>query len=268
MLTRKSFVQAFCLLSIAFLAGLVGCSKPNKPKNKHSHPAASSTSETETSSTSEPVKMRVNDLGAQWAADKEGTEKMYGDRVLEVSGTISSFSVDLNGRRFIDLPCGSKNKEIPSIAVFTRDREPWARVGPGQQVTMRGKLHFGGTGPYLSEADIVNPGPNTSITLTAQDLAAEASKDGKAIDAKYKGKGLIVVGKVVRRDEKKATVFLDGGDNKLIECVTVSVAGLALGVPLDEGKEVHIYGVVANQTSRGEGAALKLSDCLPILGQK
>jgi hypothetical protein len=212
--------------------------------------------------------MRVDELGAEWAADKEGTKKMYGDRVLEVTGTISLFSVDLSGRRFIDLPCGSKNKEISSIAVFTRDREPWAVVGPGQQVTMRGKLRFGGTGPFLAEADILNPGPNTSITLTAIDLAAEATKDGKATEAKYKGKGLIVVGKVVRRDEKKATVFLDGGDNKLIECVTVAVAGPALGVPLEEGKEVQIYGVLANQATHEEGAALKLSECLPILGQK
>ena len=79
---------------------------------------------------------------------------------------------------------------------------------------------------------------------------------------------MIVTGKVVRRDGKKATVFLDAGDNKLIECRLAHVDGRPLSDLLGDGKEARIFSSVTVPDSSEKNVIFVLDKCLLILGSK
>ncbi len=94
-------------------------------------------------------------------------------------------------------------------------------------------------------------------------------KDRKAAAEKYKGKGVIVSGKVARHDDdKKRKVYLDAGNKRLIECRMVDVAGPALGTALEVGKDVRVFGLVTANELLEFDAVAQLEQCLPITGAK
>jgi hypothetical protein len=209
----------------------------------------------------------AEEFGKAWNADKDGMEEKYGSAPIEVAGTVDSFSINLSGNPFMVIPCAPDKR--PSISVVTTQKEPWAVVGLGQQVVVRGKLSKETFDiPYLKEAEFVNPGLNTSVTLKAADLVAEVVKNRKAAAEKYRGKGVIVAGKVVRHDDdKKRKVYLDGGNKKLIECRMVEVDGPGLGTALEVGKEVRVFGQVTANELLELDAVAQLEQCLPITGK-
>jgi hypothetical protein len=258
------------LLAVLLVLGLLGCARTvTTGDSKGSGDRDGKPGPGDDSRRGQAAKLTGEEFAKEWLADKAGTAKKYADGPLEVTGTVDHFSVDLSGKAITLIPCGTGKDKSVLLNVATKTKEPWAVVGPGQQVTVRGRLEKQVFDiPYLQEAEFVDPGPNTSVTLKAADLAAEAARDRKATAEKYKGKGVIVVGKVVRRDEKKTTVFLDGGDKKVIECRTYLVDGPALGTPLEEGKEARVYGVVTGDAPLEQDAVLRMNDCLPILGEK
>jgi hypothetical protein len=197
----------------------------------------------------------------------------YSKNLVEVRGTIETLGFDLDKNPLAQILCraGPGQDQLVYLSAATTIKEPWAVVGPGQQVTVRGKLEkktFGGqTFALLKESVFINPGPNTSVTIKSTDLYAELVKDSKGTDKKYKSLGLIVVGKVVRMSADKSTVSLEGGDTNVVDCETELVFGPALGEPLQVGKEARIYGRIKIAVVNVNGPILVLHRCLPILGK-
>jgi hypothetical protein len=205
-------------------------------------------------------------LGKEWKVGDDATARKYSKGLVEVTGPVNSFLVDLSGRRGLIIVCGP-DKDAPHLSVVTKVKEPWAAVGVGQVVTVRGELQNAGV-PYLMDAELVDPKPSTSVVVKSEELAAEAAKDRKATAEKYKGKSLIVVGEIVDHDEKKTTVFLKGTDKMKVECSVYLTTGDSLAKPLEKGKEAKLCGVILDGDS-GEGRmSFVLYNALPILGEK
>jgi hypothetical protein len=274
------FTRISRIMASLLLIGLLGCSNttPGDPKDTKDRSGRPGPTEDKRDKAGpknpngnpEIVKLTADEFGKEWMADKTATAKKYASGLLEISGLVSGLSIDINSNPITLIPCASDpDKGVTLLlSVVTKQKEPWAVVGPGQQITVRGKITKGGFDiPYLNEAEFINLGPNASVTLKGTDLGTEAVKDAKATEEKYKGKGVIVVGKVVRRNETKTTVFLDAGDNKLIMCWTLDVFGPALGTPLEEGKEARVYGkiITVRQTDMD---IITMRDCIPILGKQ
>jgi hypothetical protein len=267
-------------ISVALLlAGLLGCTKSTPPTSNADLPGSSNVKPTvkegtlsgkdkSVSKTPGVTVIAPEELGKEWQANKEAVLDKYANTTLEVTGSVRSFGIDIGGNPVAHIPCGEDEKAA-LINVATRDKEPWALVGPGQVVTVRGKLDQSHSlFLYLKDAEFVDPKPNKSVTIKAADLAAEVAKDRKAVIEKYKGKGLIVVGEVVKRNEKRTTVFLKGTDMLMIECRTFMVVGDGLGKPLQEGKVARIYGVLSTLNVDEDSPIFILKDCLPILNTK
>jgi hypothetical protein len=253
------------LLGALALAVLFGCSSPTTtPTNAKGDAPPKSTPATV---------ITLEDFGKKWTADRETLRKKYAGDLLEITGPVGEFRIDLSGRHLVLIPCGT-DKDAPIFSIVTREKEPWALVGRGQVITVRGKLdaepgpayeHI----PYILDAELVSPKPNTSITIKAADLAAEVAKDRKGTIDKYKDKSLIVVGEVAKLKDRKSVVFLKGTDALMIECNMFEVVGEGLGKPLKEGKEARIYGLLRIwDANLKDGPTFSLRDCLPILGAK
>jgi hypothetical protein len=217
------------------------------------------------------VKLAAEDFGKEWVANSAGTARKYTGYLVEVTGTIDGVGLDPSNKPIVLVPCGTgTDGQRLLLHLRTKHQEPWALCAPGQPVTARGKLKDAGFGiPYLNDAEFTSLGPNPSVAVKATELVAEAARDADAASTRYKGKAVVVSGKVVRRSEDRKTVFLDGGDGKVVECKTYLVLDIPpLGTPLEEGKDAQLYGFVASTQASGDDVQVSLRDCLPILGKK
>jgi hypothetical protein len=82
------------------------------------------------------------------------------------------------------------------------DKEPWARVAPGQTVKLKGPWAAYGDLPALFDCVIVEAGPNPATVLTAAGLADEYAADADGVKKKYAGKPVILSGEVVENKEQ------------------------------------------------------------------
>ena len=98
------------------------------------------------------MKLTAEELGKEWLADKKGTEKKYAKALLEITGTVSSFSINAAHRDPITfVSCGNKGPNDPLwLAIITKQKEPWALAGIGQQITARGKFQNDSIGAIIS----------------------------------------------------------------------------------------------------------------------
>jgi hypothetical protein len=232
--------------------------KPGKPDEKEIVPPASGV-----------TKIILEDLGRELNFNREAVWKKYANATVELTGPVHKFGpvrslgVEGENRGYLTIPYEAGDNPN-ALAVITREKEPWALVGRGQVVTVRGKLKEGlFRGTWLHDAEFVGLKGNTSVTIKAADYAAELAKDREGTIAKYKNKSLILVGEVLRRNESKFYVYLKGTDRMTIDCQMTTGGGELL----NEGTEVRIYCPAPDRALGNENGFI-LEWCLPILGKK
>jgi hypothetical protein len=202
------------------------------------------------------------------AQDPTKRDKYVG-KVFELKGVVKSYNRDiLTGTPAISLKAGAMGE----IRCRTIDKEPWATVSPGQEVTIKARsnrLSY----PSLIDCIFVQKGDNPAIVITADKLAEEYGAAAEPTNEKYKDKYLIVTGEVTDQKQElgptQATLTVKGNDKVNIKITIDSHKGglNALGAdpnkpqdlqpPNMVGKEIKFIGRYGAQLSDKE---ITLSD--------
>jgi hypothetical protein len=178
-------------------------------------------------------KLTAYQLYSEYKNNKAAAQAKYEGQIVEVSGTVDMIPQTYGGESSIRIssprPADATGPEVKfdlmdGLGVSTIDKEPFARLAPGQTATFRGKCMFS-TGLWIMEAEIVSAGPSPAVTTTAVDLATEFAKDADATKKKYEtgalsGKVMIVTGDLLATEKDKDSTDLTGvvigtGDKKV-----------------------------------------------------
>jgi hypothetical protein len=179
---------------------------------------------------------------AEWKAefkkDPEAAKAKYKDKVVEMSGTVSSVRPDPYGE------VGRVDLEVPNdaygVECLLADKKPWTKVSPGSKVKVRGKLwdRFSGV---LNPCQIVEAGPNPAVTVSAQDLAKQFAADRTAARKKYHDKWAYVSGEVAEKSDAEVTLKLKGEGGISVLCSFPPPYKKSLE-PVKVGSKVDLFG--------------------------
>jgi hypothetical protein len=225
-----------CFLGFA----LVGCSTSSSSPDTHSpttSPAATNTKSSERGSTlggviepmeskKEPVvdvkpgdfALSAMELQEEFTTDKAKALARYQGKTIDLTGVVKSVGddgTDQNG--LVEIVTGSGSLGLPC---YTVDKEPFARLAPGQTVNLQGVWPKGAGEPTLRNCVIVKAGLSPAIALTALQLATEYAADPEGVKTKYDGKSLILSGDVVgklTRDTGNSILYLKGTEKAHVE---------------------------------------------------
>lgn len=145
-----------------------------------------------------PIKVTAEQLSKDFVADHRAAGQKYGVRMLEVEGTV----VGINGpERVVRLEGTRRADNFPmpvSCKLSLARGEQVVKLSKGQKVKVVGHITSTSTvaGVNLGDCDLIELTPSTVITIKANDLAATFAADPKEAENKYKGKEMIVEGKV------------------------------------------------------------------------
>jgi hypothetical protein len=187
--------------------------------------------------------LTAEELVQEYKTDREAVDKKYHNAVLELRGEVSGVSAGLSGEAFVSLKAGNN---LLGVSCATVDREPWASVSKGQQVTIKGVWPPSRIGVSLARCVIVDKGPSPAAVVTAAQLAAEYAADRAATVNRYKGKDVIVTDIVAAREKGVSgapTVYLQGNDRVRVDCGFTDMANdQRLTESLTTGQQVKVIG--------------------------
>lgn len=134
-------------------------------------------------------KLTATELAQRIADD---SEKEFASKLLEISGTITSFYSDIDADS-ISLDGGPERRNLICRLV---EIEPWRIYSPGQQVTLRGRFHQ----PSGDMEDVVvasiQPLSEPLRTFSASELVGLYAKDPAAFQEQWNEKSFEVVGRL------------------------------------------------------------------------
>jgi hypothetical protein len=214
---------------------------------------------------------------AKETRNRETTREKYSGKVFQLDGVVKSYDRDiLTGTPSISLV----GTDMEPVRCRTIDKEPWASVSPGQQVTIKGRTNFLSY-PGLIDCIIVKKGDNPAIEITAEQLTQEYAAGVDATNQKYENKYLILTGEVAEQKPSPAPTHADlyfkGSGTVRVKCMIDSHKGglNALGAdPKDAnslappdmtGKQVTLIGKYGLQLDNKQ---VELSDCELITKKK
>ena len=132
------------------------------------------------------VSLTSDEFKAECDKDLEGTFKKYYGQELQVTGPVHLLFLDLS-----KLPVLSFMPYNPPLLCHIANKEPWAKVVPGQTVTVKGKLGNG-----LEQCVVVSTGKSPAYTASAVELAEAYQADRDAAQKKYDYGYIYVEGEV------------------------------------------------------------------------
>jgi hypothetical protein len=204
------------LLSLSVLTAIVGCGTPPTPATSNpgaSRPTSTATthpSPTPTTPKSSPAfSVKAEDYIDEWRnKDSKAAAVKYNNATVELEGTVTE--VGQIGKPYV---CFANKAGATGVYCFTVDREPWAKVVPGQKIKVKGKQSEGTC--QLEKCQFVDPPPIDAIPIQATDLAADYAKDRAATIEKYLDKYLILTGEVtaIHPQDLYTAVELKGDGN-------------------------------------------------------
>ena len=182
--------------------------------------------------------LTAEELQAEYQRDEQAAEKKYKGKIIELSGVVKAVYNDAPG--IIGLVAAKRTLGFPCVMI---EKEPWARVAPGQTVKLRGPWAPYGEHPALYDCVIVEAGPNPAVVLTAAKLADEYAADPDGVTKKYSGKPIILSGEVVenKNDDKGRIVRLKATKKVRIE-LGYGPAFEKRGAKLMVGQTVKVFG--------------------------
>ncbi len=203
------------------------------------------------------VSFTVEQFNALVTADEAAAKRQYGDKLIELTGTIWSMGVESEGVARVTF---SGNK----AACFVSGSQPWKDFGEGQKVTVRGVYTRRIFGVGLERCTLTPVDDSPLIRRTAADLAREFQQDLAAAGDKYHDQQFVVTGKVasVERDKRGPTeIFLEGADGMQISCAFAFDLERQLR-DVEAGQQFTCYGKFLRVL--GTEKEVGLIDCLPI----
>jgi hypothetical protein len=226
------FSQAF-LLGIALLL-VLGCSGEKADKGDKDPPPK------EPAEKSKPdFSFTAQEFDRAITGDEKGKDEKYSDRVIQLRGTATGFARPTPDSVWVVLD----RPMAPEVGfhVRTKDKRPWLKVTPGQEVTIKG-TYIGGA---FVQSEILEVRGKPRFTLTADQLGAEYAADRTSANKKYKDKGLILTGEVAKKvtDEKVLylTVVLKTKGKLPVACSFLGEER-KLAEKLKAGQQIKVFG--------------------------
>jgi hypothetical protein len=241
------------VLALGLLTALGGCSQGDRPGTTSSSPLTDRTGLSPTTSarvgtpqtnpnhvppkTGPDFTLTAEDYLKEWKQDPKAADAKYTGKIVEVSGAVANVGPG-PGSPQVELSGGSDGSA--HLLCLTAEKEPWARVAPGQTIKIKGKQSHV-LAPQVQDCQPVELGPGGPVPISAKDLAAEYAKDRAGTNARYKGKYLLVTGEVAAKDESYPNVqvqFKTGGDTKVV----CHVDSLRYGDKVKAGQPLTVVG--------------------------
>jgi hypothetical protein len=209
----------------------------------------------------------ADDLFKEYQQDKKAAAAKYANQVVEISGVVMVLDQDYSGRPYVALSAPEKPYQV-GTRCYTTDQQPWAKLAPGQKVTLKGRWPPQGSFLWnhvaLNNCVVTGVGPNPAIKMSTQQLVKEFLADTGSAKRKYDDKWVILNGKVAgKRRDKNGVLIVDvqgEGDVKLACQFGKELEPLVKRVKAGEDLTV-LCRVFISDAGRG---ALAVSSCLPI----
>ncbi len=165
------------------------------------------------------AKFAATELAVAVDENDSPTFKMYSSRIIEVTGVVAEFDSNEKYDQ-IRLETKVEGKSLPKWECQLAESDPWNRLLPGQQVTVKGTLINDGGRKVLRDAVIVEIGPaiEMPLTKTATEIAAAFLADQNAYSKEVRNKWLIIEGAITEIDRENHTVVLRGTDKMNVRC--------------------------------------------------
>jgi hypothetical protein len=201
------------------------------------------------------VVLTAKELGEEFKKDESATWKKYDGKVVELSGTCDGCGRPTPDKAYVSI------KELgPEFPIVSVDKEPWKKYAREQQLTIRCKVR--GEGRGLWNGEVIDAGPNPSISVTAEEVAKEATENWEAAFKKYEVKPIVLQGKVVGKhpDSPWYIIELVGDGKTKVTCGFDSTAEKNVVAAIQPGQIVRVqHGFLANQ--KGELRFTDFTDC-------
>jgi hypothetical protein len=197
-------------------------------------------------------------LCEQYERDKDAAAKNFSQMAVEIEGTIEGLGFGA-GAPYIVLRADG---HLTGVYCRMTDKDPWSRVAPGQNVTLRGTWPKRAAMPSLSDCVIIKAGENPAVRISAEELSRQCQADPGAV-RKYGGKYLLLDGQVVAKEDSITAplkIFLKGAGSLVVEC-EISAAERELVRDVKAGQSLKVLGMAVPAP---DGKAVRLQLCLPI----
>lgn len=182
------------------------------------------------------VAVKAEELTEEWMTDRKATIKKYKGKRVEVVGNVYTSSIDNPD----NLPVISLNDQgadkiewVPVKCLLPeKDRDRIKPLCRGQTVKIRGTLieiDPGHMAPCLEDCELLEVGPSSALTVSADDIAEDYIADRDKAKKKYGEKTSIVTGIVAAIDHPIKKVYRLSSDEKIIDG------------PLEERQEERCY---------------------------
>jgi hypothetical protein len=153
----------------------------------------------------------------EFLKDRKTADAKYVGKVVELSAVVDFVGKNIGDEPYVRLP----GEKFDTAMCFTADKEPWAKVLPGQKVKLKGKCAEYIVAVRMLHCVFTETGPYPAIARTADELAKEFEADSNKADEKYREKYLVVTGEVAdKKDEDKtgARIYFKTSGKARVEC--------------------------------------------------
>jgi hypothetical protein len=199
-------------------------------------------------------KMTVADYLADLTGDESVLKTKYLGKTIELDGVVieADYSYVM-----IYGPQATADESGHAVMCNTIEKEPFAHLGPGQTVTLRGEVR---DEMLVVEAELVRAGPPTLVTISAEDLARAFASDPmstarKYTDRKLTGKTLLLTGPVLaikpNTDGDLSNVIVGTADAYVTCIFPTQKYAMDKIKTLKRGEEIKVVGVYSNSTTSG-----------------
>ncbi len=152
-------------------------------------------------------KLTSAEFVTEFTRDVNGAHLKYGDKVIELTGTLETIQNDVSGHPHFNLEGPDPNKLDRGICQM-KEQLPWARATPGQTVTVKGRCDHTVLVPRLVDCEILSVAGDPVPQLTADEFAKRTSDPELLKKDRTKYRYLIVSGEIDRIDPSNSGLFL------------------------------------------------------------
>jgi hypothetical protein len=144
---------------------------------------------------------------AEFQADAGAASHKYANKVVELTGKLSTVGYDREGKPLFYLD-GPDPKKLERAACTMADRFPWQKATPGQTVTLKGKGPSFGLTARLVDCAVLEVKGDPAPRLTADEFAEQGTAKSIPFRPENEFRHLIVSGEIDRIDPGNSGLFL------------------------------------------------------------
>lgn len=186
---------------------------------------------------------------------KEEMGRKYQGKGIGLKGVVQGLGSLGGPPALLVISPGKEHEDVRCI--LPEGQEFWATISKGQEVTVHGLVREPQMYPILVDCGVASAGPNTGVTITAEELAREFADDGLRAVTKYSDKSFILTGEVVSVTGWASFlgVKLKGTAGAPVECVFSS------GLTTKERDKQFVPGAKLKVYAEYAGNGTRLMNC-------